>query len=143
MLDRAISFAAQMHEGQFDKSEKPYILHPLAVMHMLQTDDVELQCIAVLHDVIEDTDATLADLFNLSMSARVLDAVDRLTKFKGQSYEDYKEVVFSSRDAMRVKLCDLRHNSDLTRLKSVREKDLTRVAKYAKFYSEIKERLNA
>ncbi len=116
MLDRAIAFAARMHEGQFDKGGKPYILHPLAVMHMLQTDDVELQCIAVLHDVIEDTDATHADLFNLSMSARVLDAVDRLTKFKHQSYEDYKEVVFSSRDAMLVKLCDLRHKYDITRL---------------------------
>ena len=142
MLDRAIALAAQMHEGQFDKGGKPYILHPLAVMHMLQTEDVELQCIAVLHDVIEDTSADEWDLLDINMSDRVVSAVVALTKVYDQTYEDYKEVVFANRDAMRVKLCDLRHNSDLTRLKGVSEKDLTRVAKYAKFYHEIKERLN-
>jgi (p)ppGpp synthase/HD superfamily hydrolase len=142
MLDRAIAFAARMHEGQFDKGGKPYILHPLAVMHMLQTEDVELQCIAVLHDVIEDTSADEWDLLDINMSDRVVSAVVALTKVYDQTYEDYKEVVFANRDAMRVKLCDLRHNSDLTRLKGVSEKDLTRAAKYAKFYHEIKERLN-
>lgn len=142
MLDRAIAFAATMHEGQFDKGGKPYILHPLAVMHMLQTDDVELQCIAVLHDVIEDTVATPMDLYHILMSERVIQGVMALTRFDDQTYEQYKELVFSSKDAMLVKLCDLRHNSDLTRLKGVSEKNLTRVAKYAKFYHEIKERLN-
>jgi (p)ppGpp synthase/HD superfamily hydrolase len=141
MLDKAIAFAAKMHEGQFDRGGKPYILHPLAVMHMLQTDDVELQCIAVLHDVIEDTGASSMDLFCIGMSERVIQGVMALTRVDDESYESYKQLVFSSRDAMLVKMQDLRHNSDLTRLKGVKEKDLARLAKYAKFYAEIKERL--
>lgn len=142
MLDKMLLIATNGHHGQFDKGGNPYILHPLKVMHYLKTDDEELQCIALGHDVIEDCDVTFADLEAAGMSRRVIDAIRVLTKQRGQTLAEYKEAVFSNVDAMRVKLCDLRHNSDIRRLKGVSEKDLARMEKYNRFYLEILQRLD-
>ena len=141
MLSTMIKIATGAHEGQFDKGGKPYILHPLKVMHYLKTNDVELQCIALGHDLIEDTRITPQFLLTAGMSRRVVDGIIALTKINGQTYEQYKERVFSNQDAMRVKLCDLRHNTDIRRLKGVTEKDVARMVKYYKFYLEIVQRL--
>ena len=141
MLSNAILLATVAHAGQFDKGGNPYILHPLTVMHKLKTEDEELQCIAVLHDVIEDTETVYEDLVEKGMSDRVIAAVMALTKQRGQSLKLYKEAVFGNRDAMLVKLEDLRTNSDLRRLKGIAEKDIARTAKYMVFYSEIKAKL--
>ena len=141
MLSNAIVIATNAHEGQFDRGGNPYILHALKVMHYLKSDDEELQCIAVLHDVIEDTKTTYAELRNAGMSDRVINGVEALTKLPGQTLSEYKARVFDNEDAMKVKLCDLRHNSDIRRLKGVTEKDLLRMQKYHEFYTEIKEQL--
>lgn len=141
MLGAMLVLATNAHAGQFDKGGNPYILHPLKVMHYLKTDDEELQCIALGHDVVEDTNITFAELAHTGMSARVVEGIRALTKQRGQSYQEYKEAVFANRDAMRVKMCDLRHNSDIRRLKGVTEKDLDRMAKYQRFYLEIRSRL--
>lgn len=138
MLGSMIMLATRFHEGQFDKGGQPYILHPLKVMYLLKTDDEELQCIAVGHDLLEDTDCLIADLrFEGKASDRVVSGIWALTKQPGQSFDEYKNAVKANYDAIRVKLCDLRHNSDLRRLKGVGEKDLARVQKYAKFYDEL------
>lgn len=142
MLDKMLLIATNGHHGQFDKGGNPYILHPLKVMHYLKTDDEELQCIALGHDVVEDCDVTFVDLEAVGMSKRVVDAIRVLTKQRGQTLSEYKEAVFSNVDAMRVKLCDLRHNSDIRRLKGVSEKDLARMEKYNRFYLEILQRLD-
>jgi (p)ppGpp synthase/HD superfamily hydrolase len=141
MLASMLQLATNAHADQFDRGGTPYILHPLKVMHYLKTDDEELQCIALGHDVIEDTDVTYKDLFDAGMSERVLHGINALTKRLGETYEEYKERVFSNEDAMKVKLCDLRHNTDIRRLKGVREKDLERMAKYQRFYLEIQTKL--
>jgi (p)ppGpp synthase/HD superfamily hydrolase len=141
MLAKMLLITTNAHAGQFDRGGTPYILHPLKVMHYLKTDDEELQCIALGHDVIEDTDVTYKDLFDAGMSERVLHGINALTKRLGETYEEYKERVFSNEDAMKVKLCDLRHNTDIRRLKGVREKDLERMAKYQRFYLEIQTKL--
>jgi GTP diphosphokinase / guanosine-3',5'-bis(diphosphate) 3'-diphosphatase len=141
MLDRMILLATNAHHGQLDKGGRPYILHPLRVMSFLKTDDEELQCIALGHDVIEDTNTTYQDLLDAGMSERVVEGIKALTKVPGYSYEDYKKQVFASKDAMLVKLCDLRHNTDIRRLKGVTEKDLDRIEKYHRFYVEIQARL--
>jgi (p)ppGpp synthase/HD superfamily hydrolase len=138
MLDKAIHLATNAHHGQFDKGGKPYILHPLRVMSFIKTDDEELQCIALLHDVVEDTDVTYSDLGAAGMSLRVIEGVQALTKQKGYSYETYKQQVMANRDAMMVKMADLRHNTDIRRLKGVAEKDIKRMAKYHEFYVELK-----
>ena len=137
MLSNAIKLATNAHAGQFDKGGVPYILHPLKVMHYLKSDDEELQCIAVLHDVVEDCNVTWEDLEKEGMSVRVIHAVSLLTKIPGQSYIEYKNGVKSNNDAIRVKLADLRHNSDIRRLKGVTEKDLARIARYNVFYNEL------
>jgi hypothetical protein len=100
-----------------------------------------LQCIALGHDVIEDTKTTYKDLLDSGMSVRVVAGIRALTKLPGDTYEEYKERVFMNEDAMRVKLCDLRHNTDIRRLKGVTDKDLERIAKYQRFYLEIQSKL--
>ena len=141
MLAKMLVLATNAHEGQFDKGGAPYILHPLKVMHYLKSNDEELQCIALGHDVIEDTKTTYRDLYDAGMSDRVIAGIRALTKLPGQTLDEYKAGVFANRDAMRVKMADLRHNSDIRRLKGVTDKDLERMAKYQRFYLEIQARL--
>lgn len=141
LLGKVLVLATNAHAGQFDRGGNPYILHPLKVMHYLKTDDEELQCIALLHDVIEDTDTTWADLKAIGCTERVIEAVDALTKMPGQTYDEYKEEVFANEDAMRVKMADLRHNTDIRRLKGVTEKDILRLEKYNRFFLEIQAKL--
>lgn len=142
MLGAMLVLATNAHAGQFDKGGNPYILHPLRVMSFLKDSDEELQCIALGHDVIEDTNTTWEDLRLVGMSERVITGIAALTKMPGQSYEDYKQGVFANIDAMKVKLCDLRHNTDIRRLKGIRDKDIERMVKYQKFYLEIQSRLD-
>jgi len=142
-LSQAIKIATDGHYGQFDRGGKPYILHPMAVMHILGSDDEELNAIAIMHDLVEDCpEWTIERLLLLGFSDRIIEAVDILSKFEGQTYEEYKNEVFSNEDAMRVKLADLTHNSDINRLKGVRQKDLDRMKRYHEFYLEIKEKLH-
>jgi (p)ppGpp synthase/HD superfamily hydrolase len=141
MLGRALVLATNAHSGQFDKGGSPYILHPLKVLYYIKSDDEELQCIAILHDVIEDTNTKYSDLYAAGFSERIVTGVRALTKQPGQTLDEYKEVIFANNDAMLVKLADLRHNSDIRRLKGITEKDIIRLSKYHHFYMEIKSRL--
>lgn len=141
LLAIVLVIATNAHAGQFDKGGMPYILHPLKVMHYTKSLDEEIQCIALLHDVIEDTSVTFKDLREAGVTERIISAVKALTKMPGQTYEEYKEGVFANRDAMIVKMADLRHNTDIRRLKGVSEKDIARMAKYHQFYIELKARL--
>jgi len=141
LLGKMLVIATNAHAGQFDRGGNPYILHPLKVMHYLKTDDEELMCIALGHDVIEDTSVTYKDLRDAGVTERVINGIRALTKQPGQTYEEYKEGVFANVDAMRVKMADLRHNTDIRRLKGVSEKDIARMAKYHQFFMEIKSRL--
>jgi len=143
MLATMLVIVTNAHDGQFDKGGAPYILHPLKVMHYLKSDDEELMCMALGHDVIEDTSVTYKDLRDAGISERVIAGIRAVTKQPGQTLEEYKEGVFANQDAMRVKLADLRHNSDIRRLKGVTEKDIARMAKYHTFFMEIKARLEA
>jgi len=142
MLSAAIRIAINAHDGQYDRGGMPYILHPLRVMSFLKSSDEELQTIAVLHDVVEDSTVTWWDLREAAMSERVISAVRALTKIPGQSYDEYRDAVFSNRDAMIVKLADLRHNTDIRRLKGVTIKDRERMARYHEFAFDIQARLN-
>lgn len=138
MLETAIRLAMEAHEGQFDKGGHPYILHPLKVMHYLKTDDVELMAIAVLHDAIEDNKKfTYRRLREEGMSDRVINGVRALTKIAGETHDEYKQRVAANKDAVKVKKCDLRHNSDIRRLKGITEKDIARTAGYHIFYMEL------
>ena len=115
MLSNMLMFATYKHAGQVDKSGEPYILHPLTVMHLLYTDDEELKCIALGHDLIEDCDVTYQQLYELGFTSRIVHGISCLTKERGQTYAMYKLKVMTNADAVRVKLCDLQHNMDPSR----------------------------
>lgn len=133
-----IQIAADAHANQYDKGGYPYILHPLAVMKILDSEDEELNCVATGHDLIEDTHITAAHLIAAGFSARVVNAIVALTKIEGETYEQYQEKVLANYDAVRVRIADLTHNSDFRRLKGVTDKDMERLNKYAKFYTILK-----
>lgn len=138
LLDIAISIAVEAHAGQFDKGGVPYILHPLKVMHYTKSTDIEVMCIAVLHDAVEDNkNITYEYLRNRGLTERIISGIMCLTKVPGESYEEYKAKVKSNADAIVVKKADLRHNSDIRRLKGVREKDIERIANYQRFFLEL------
>ena len=134
LLGRAIEVATQAHAGQFDKGGKPYILHPLHLMNQLMFD-IELAQIAVMHDVVEDSDYyTLDILEKIGFSKRVIHALALLTHRPEDTYQLYIEMVAFNYDALRVKRKDLEHNSCITRLKGVTEKDVERAKKYNKAF---------
>jgi len=137
MLAKMLILATNGHNGQYDKGGKPYILHCLKVMHQLRTEDEELQCIALGHDLIEDTNTTYHDLLMEGFTGRIIDGIAALTKQRGESYEEYKAKVKANPDAVLVKMSDLRHNSDIRRLKGATAKDFERMAKYHAFYLEL------
>lgn len=138
MLSKAISITAEAFIGKYDKGGSPYILHCIHVMRKMPRKDLELQQIAVLHDLVEDTDWTIEKLADLGFSDRVLNGVNTLTHRKNESYDDYIKRISQNGDAIMVKLADLRHNSDVMRMKGVRDKDLERIAKYHKAYKFLK-----
>jgi (p)ppGpp synthase/HD superfamily hydrolase len=129
-LEKAIAIALQAHEGTVDKAGQPYILHPLQLM--MQMDSDEARITAVLHDVVEDSDITLADLANSGFSAKVLDALALLTHNKESvTYADYIAAIKGNPLAKKVKLADLEHNMNIRRLQTpLSEEDLKRLNNY-------------
>lgn len=138
-LNKMLVLATAKFDGKFDRGGVPYILHCLTVMHYAKTDDEELQCICVGHDLVEDTDVTYAYLRELGFSERVIVGIRAMTKVPGETNDEYLERIKACPDAIRCKLADLRHNSDIRRLKGVTEKDIKRIEKYHKMYLILKE----
>lgn len=128
MLEKAILIAAKAHQGQQDKAGAPYILHPLRMMLTLDTE-IE-RTIAVLHDVVEDSDCTLEDLRGEGFPEEVVTAVDALTRRDGESYEDLVERARANPLARRVKLADLEDNMDTRRMSEFSEMEIERLRKY-------------
>lgn len=129
-VEKALKIAYAAHYGQTDKAGQPYILHPVTVA-LSQTTDAA-KCVALLHDVVEDTDYTIDDLKADGFPQEVIEAVQLLTHNKSENYFDYVMAIAENDLAKSVKLADLAHNSDLSRLPNVTEKDIKRVEKYKK-----------
>jgi (p)ppGpp synthase/HD superfamily hydrolase len=128
-LERAIAFAALAHEGQRDKADAPYILHPLRMMLTL-TDPLQRMA-AVLHDVIEDCGVTAEHLLAEGVPAQVVAAVQALTRHGDhESYADFIARAARHPVARAVKLADLRDNMDLTRIPHPGPRDFERLEKY-------------
>ncbi len=123
-----ISFAA--HKNQTDKSGIPYVYHPFHLAE--QMEDQYAVCVALLHDVVEDAGVLLHDLRREGFPEPVIEAIALMTHNESVPYLTYVNRLKENPLAKRVKLADLRHNSDLSRLDSVTEKDLERVEKYKK-----------
>ena len=130
MVDLALSIARKAHEGQLDKAGVDYIEHPIYVASQVDTE--EEKAVALLHDVIEDSLVSAEELLQAGLPETVVTAVQVLTKKKEQDYQTYLETVKKNPLARVVKLADLKHNSDLSRLSSITEKDRERLKKYKK-----------
>lgn len=130
LLIKAFLLCMVKHWKQKDKAGKRYIWHPIHVM--LNVEGYNEKIVALLHDIVEDTDVTVPDLRNLKFSKEVIEAVDVISKKKGQEYFSYLELVKNNNVAKKVKIADLKHNSDLKRLRSITQKDINRAIKYKK-----------
>lgn len=130
LTKKAMKLCFTAHKDQTDKSGLPYVFHPF---HLAEQMPDELTTVAaLLHDVVEDTAYTFADLREMGFPAAVLEALALLTHDDGTPYLDYVAQLKSNPIARAVKLADLRHNSDLTRLDHVDARALSRVEKYRK-----------
>lgn len=127
-LERAIALATKAHAGQFDKGGADYILHPLRVMGRVWTP--EQRIVAVLHDVLEDTDTTLSDLARAGFPLKILAALLALSRRDGERYEDFVIRLGGDPLARQVKLADLADNSDLSRIPSPGPADHARLIRY-------------
>ncbi len=134
---KALKLCFEAHKNQVDKSGMPYVFHPFHLAE--QMTDEPTTIVALLHDVVEDTDCTLDDLHNMGFSAEVVDAISLMTHDETVPYMDYVAQIKQNPIAKAVKLADLRHNSDLTRLDVVDEKALERVEKYQRAIESLEE----
>lgn len=129
-LEQAIMVAANAHEGQVDKLGHPYILHPLRVMLSFGHDEVDERIVAVLHDVLEDTDITQLDLISMGVSFSQHSAISALTHKENEPREVYIRRVMKNRLARRVKIADINDNLSRIEYLPVETQDRLR-AKYA------------
>jgi len=134
LLSKALSIVAVAFEGKFDRGGVPYFMHCYQVMMNLKTDDIELKIIAVLHDLIEDTDWTMEMLRSEGFSERILAGLSLMTRDhhdkSDEAYDVYIHAIATSYDATRVKLADLEHNMDPSRVKGKEEKHKKLLTKY-------------
>lgn len=141
LLDRCIIYAVLKHSGQLDKAGLPYIYHPLRVMlsDLLVTE--EQKCIAILHDTLEDTSATIVDLVTLGLPHRVVSAVVALTHIRNEPNIQYWQRVLDepTGDARLVKLADIHDNTSETRLGCLTKEDQVRLQEK---YKQAKEYLS-
>lgn len=127
----------RQHRDQVDKSGVPYVFHPWHVAEQMTEED-ETVC-ALLHDVAEDTDMTLDDIRREGgFSDRVMEALRLLTHEDGLSYHDYIHRLAANPTARHVKIADLEHNMDYSRLKVVTQEDRERHKKYQRSINYLK-----
>ena len=125
----ALKLCYEAHAGQVDKSGLPYVFHPFHLAEQMETEHEV--CAALLHDVLEDTDATPADLVTAGIPEAYVNTVLLLTHEPDVPYLDYVRNLKDDPIARKIKIADLRHNSDLNRLDAITERDRSRARKYA------------
>lgn len=127
LTKKALRISFDAHKNQLDKGGLPYVFHPYEVASQQQSEYAV--CVALLHDVVEDTDTTLSQLAE-QFPQQVIDALQLLTHRDGVDYLDYVRAIKSNPLATAVKVADLHNNSDLTRLDEITDNDLQRKEKY-------------
>lgn len=135
-IEKAYNIAKAAHSGQKDKAGKDYFLHPCAVADMLNTDNEKI--VALLHDVVEDTEITIDHLKKEGFEVKVIEAVEAITKRPGEKYNEYIARVKGNALATAVKIADMTHNSDITRFNNPARADYERSEKYRQRLIELK-----
>ena len=128
MTKKALKLCFEAHKEQVDKSGIPYVFHPFHLAEQMETEETTI--VALLHDLVEDTDYTIEDLTGMGFGKNIIDAIALMTHADEVEYMDYVRIIKGNPIAKAVKLADLRHNSDLSRLDTVDEKALKRREKY-------------
>ena len=137
-LEKALRLAILKHSGQLDKSGLPYISHPIFVSLNVETEDQKI--VALLHDVLEDTDTTEKELLDIGVTEEQLEAIKLLTRTKEDSYMKYVKRAAENKIARAVKKADLMHNMELERLPEITQEDIKRQKKYKKALDYILEK---
>lgn len=130
LTKKALQISFDAHKDQTDKSGLPYVYHPYEVASGLQTE-TEV-CVALLHDVVEDTDITFEQLKEEGFGDDIIFAIKLMTHQKGVPYFDYVRAIKENPIAKSVKLSDLKHNSIVERLDQISDRDRDRIKKYQK-----------
>jgi (p)ppGpp synthase/HD superfamily hydrolase len=128
LIEKSLAIALRAHTGITDKAGHAYILHPLRIMAKMTTE-IEMSA-ALLHDVIEDSDITAAELLAEGIPRVVVEAVLCLTKQSGENYHDFVLRAKQNPIARKVKIADIEDNINVLRIANLKEKDLVRIAKY-------------
>ncbi len=128
LTKKALMLCYKAHKDQQDKSGMPYVFHPFHLAEQMKDEITTV--VALLHDVLEDTSYTAEDLKVMGFPEEAVAAIQMMTHDKSIPYMDYVARIKENPIARKVKLADLKHNSDLTRLDAPTEKDLKRVEKY-------------
>lgn len=126
----ALKLCFEAHKEQIDKSGMPYVFHPFYVAEQMKTEETTI--VALLHDLVEDTEYTIDDLIKMGFDKAITDAIALMTHAENLDYMDYVRMIKENPIARTVKLADLKHNSDLTRLDTIDESALSRKEKYLK-----------
>jgi (p)ppGpp synthase/HD superfamily hydrolase len=129
MTKAALRICFDAHKDQVDKSGMPYVFHPFHVAEQMETEDEV--CVALLHDVVEDTATTLDDIRAAGIGEEAVAAIAAMTHDPSVTYADYIATVARNPLARKVKVADLRHNSDKSRLDEPTDRDLARLERYA------------
>lgn len=138
IVTKAVVYATMAHFGQRDLAGQDYITHPLRVATALENESPEVRAVAFLHDVLEDTDYTAADLLAAGFPLDVVEAVQCLTKNPGEQRETYWERIKSNPIALQVKLADIADNNDPDRLAKLNPDKAAQLAtKYAQALSAL------
>ena len=132
LTKKALKLCFEAHKDQVDKTGIPYVFHPFHLAE--QMNDETTTIVALLHDVVEDTSITFNDL-EKEYPKEVMEALKLLTHDSNVEYMDYVKEIAKNEIARKVKLADLTHNSDLSRLDIIDEKALARKDKYSKAYN--------
>lgn len=127
-VKKAALIALKAHGYMLDKGGMPYIFHPFFVAEKMTDEDSAVT--ALLHDVLEDTEITAENIAREGFSEKVIDALKAITKADGEDYFDYIDRVKQNETAKAVKLCDLEHNCDISRIESPTDRDFKRIEKY-------------
>ena len=136
-LEKAIQIAVEAHAGTKDKGGKAYILHPISVMMRVETEEEKI--VAILHDVVEDTDWTFDALRKEGFSETVIEALETVTKYsEEEDYDDFIQRSLKNDIGRQVKIADLRENLDITRIGELSPKDIERINKYKRALQTLK-----
>ena len=138
LTKRALKLCFESHKEQVDKTGLPYVFHPFHLAEQMD-DEISTVC-ALLHDVVEDTDLTLADLAEMGFPTEVTEVLSLLTHDPAVPYMDYVKEISTNPVATKVKIADLTHNSDLTRLDTVDDYARERNQKYMEALRLLKEK---